>query len=151
MSVVKQEFDLEEDDIRYKVIYKKLDGEDVWVKKKPKQPEIKPSGIMFIFPDNTQHHWEVIDAEGHEIDRYYMKGYDGTPSFYVSGATNWFRIEADNPEDMKVQIIPLTDLIRIETKKSGNFYGIETEAPGWFIFLKKQGTNIQVTDIEKMK
>lgn len=105
---------------------------------------------MFIFNDNTQHHWEVYDKDGHEVDVYYMKGYDSTPSFYISGATVWLKIDADNQEDMKFQIIPLSDVKKIKTNASGNFHGINTEAPGLIVLLKKEKTKIEVVDIEEM-
>lgn len=146
MSKNKEEFDLEDEDgKKYKMVHKK--GE--WVKKIPLDPTIQLSGLMFIFNDNTQHHWELYDEERHQIDRYDLKGWDSTPSFYVSGATVWFKIDADDPENMSFETIALSDVEKIKSHITGNLLGVETEAPGWAIIFKDKGFDIIPVKKEK--
>jgi hypothetical protein len=71
MSKKKEVFNIEDENgKKYKMIHKK----NIWIKKKPLDTIDNPQGVMFIFNDNTQHHWELYDEFGHEIDNYKIEG-----------------------------------------------------------------------------
>ena len=146
MSKKKEVFDIVDDSgKKYKMIHKK----EIWVKKKPLEIKEDSRGVMFIFNDNTQHHWELYDEYGHQIDSYKIEGWNSTPSFYVSGATFWFKFDVDDPEDMNFEAIALSDVGKIKPFITGNYLGIETEAPGWAIVFKDK--NFDIKPVKKKK
>ena len=126
--MTKQKIDVEINEKGYYSI--KKPGE--WIKLKP---QTSPSGLMIIFPDKTQHHYDFYDENGRPISDPHIKleGYSDVGYLYARSGSNIYEIDPKK----EPKIIPDFPA-KIRHFPSGGKTIVKSSAPGWLYEIHKE-------------
>jgi len=103
-----------------------------WIKLKPQS---SPSGLMIIFPDKKQHHYDLYDENGRPVSNTPIKlvGYSDVGYLYARSGSNIYEI---NPKK-EPKIIP--DMpAKITYFHSGGKTIVKSTSPGWLYEIHKE-------------